>query len=200
MTSRSINVFEAEFVTSAPTPEALPELGLPEATFVGRSNVGKSSMIAALTGRKKLVRVSRRPGRTQAINFFRCRTSEGPLALVDLPGYGYAEAPAEERARWGPLITGYLSERAALCLIVLILDPRRRLSGDDETVLELLVNTGRPLVIAATKVDKLAKSKRKPALMALERETGARVLPFSALSGEGREQLWYVVAKACGLI
>lgn len=193
-------VLESDFVTSAPTPGALPPPGLPEAAFVGRSNVGKSSLIATLTGRKKLVRVSRRPGRTRALNFFRVRTDAGPLMLVDLPGYGYAEAPAEEQRKWGPLITEFLADRGPLCLMVLLLDPRRRLSEDDLTVLELLSSVGRPLAIAATKIDKLPKAKQRPAVDKLGRETGVDVIPFSAKTGQGTDALWTIIGRACGVI
>jgi GTP-binding protein len=168
--------------------------------FVGRSNVGKSSLIATLTDRTKLVRVSRRPGRTQALNFFRVRTDAGALVFVDMPGYGYAEAPAAERAKWGPLITGYLADRTVLCLIVWLLDPRRSLNDDDAAVMEVLEAAGRPVTIVATKIDKLVKSKRKPALAALAKQTGFGALPFSALSGEGAPEVWHVIGSACGIV
>lgn len=195
-----MRVLEAKFVASAPVIKALPPPGLPEAAFVGRSNVGKSSLIAALLNRKKLVRVSRTPGRTQALNLFDVRTDSGELTLVDLPGYGYAAAPAEERMKWGPLITTYLETRASLCLIALLLDPRRKLNEDDETVINLLVATGRPLVIVATKIDKLSKSKRKPSVTQLEKALSVPVLPFSAKTNAGREELLHVVGRACGIV
>jgi GTP-binding protein len=200
MRNNEMRVLEATFVASAPKLDSLPPVRLPEAAFVGRSNVGKSSLIATLLDRKKLVRVSRRPGRTQAINLFDVRTDEGPLTLVDLPGYGYAEAPAEERMKWGPLITGYLESRSSLCLIALLLDPRRGLSEDDDTVINLLLDTGRPLIVVATKIDKVSKSKRKPAVTKLERELQVNVLPFSAKTGDGRDELLHVVGRACGIV
>ncbi len=195
-----MKIKEARFVTAAPTPGALPEPSLPEAAFMGRSNVGKSSLIATLTERKKLVRVSRTPGRTRSINFFRVELVEEPLMLVDLPGYGYAEAPAEERRQWGPLITAYLRDRPTLVLNVMILDARRELSGDDEDLLTMLADFGRPTVLVATKIDKLGKSRRKPAVRRLTEQTGFRVIPFSAKTGEGASVLWRVVAHACGIV
>lgn len=195
-----MKIIDARFVSAAPSVAALPPPKLPEAAFMGRSNVGKSSLIAALTERKKLVRVSRRPGRTRAINFFDVRTDAGPLVLVDLPGYGYAEAPAAERVRWGPLITSYLRDRGALCLNVMLLDPRRDLSADDLDLLHMLADFGRPTVVVATKIDKLAKSKRKPAIERLSTATGVPVLPFSAQTGEGTAVLWQVIGRACGIV
>ncbi len=195
-----MKVVDAKFVTAAPVIEAIPPPVLPEAAFMGRSNVGKSSLIATLTGRHKLVRVSRAPGRTRSINFFEITTGEGPLTLVDLPGYGYAEAPAVQRRQWGPLITTYLEERTALCLNVMLLDSRREPSNADGDLLAMLIEFGRPTVIVATKIDKLAKSKRKPALLRLSKAAGVRVLPFSAKSGEGTETLWQVIAHACGIV
>jgi len=195
-----MKVLDAKFVTSAPRAGALPPAELPEAAFVGRSNVGKSSLIAALTGRKKLVRISRRPGCTQMINLFSVRTDAGPLALVDLPGYGYAEAPAEERRRWGPLITSYLRNRTSLCLVVALFDPRRALGDDDRGLIEMLADFGRPTVVVATKVDKLPKSKRKPAVSTIAAASGFDALPFSAKTGEGADDLWHVIGRACGIV
>ncbi len=195
-----MNVHEATFFTSAPTVAALPKPELPEVAFVGRSNVGKSSLIAALLGRKKLVRVSRRPGCTQAINFFKVRTEAGPLMFADLPGYGYAAAPVKERQRWGPLITSFLRDRAALCLVVVLLDSRRKLGGDDQSLFEMLDDFGRPALLVATKSDKISKSKRKPTISALEQEAGVSVLAASAKTGAGTEMLWHVIGRACGIV
>ena len=195
-----MKVIEAKFLTAAPTPQALPEPSLPEAAFMGRSNVGKSSLIASLTERKKLVRVSRRPGRTRAINFFRLDLDVGPVMLVDLPGYGYAEAPIEEQRRWGPLITAYLRDRATLCLNVMLLDARRGPEDDDAGLLALLAEFGRPTIVVATKIDKLPKAQRKLSLARLSEGTGFRVLPFSAKTNEGLDLLWQVIGRSCGIL
>ncbi len=195
-----MRVLESEFVTTAPTIRTLPPPELPEVAFLGRSNVGKSSLIAKLTGRHKLVRVSRRPGRTQALNFFRVRTDEGTVMLVDMPGYGYAEAPLAERRKWGPLITEFLAERPALCLIVWLLDPRRTLNDEDYTVMEILADAGRPVTIVATKIDRLSKSKRKPIVSALARQTDFDAIQFSSKTGLGVDPLWHVIGRACGIV
>jgi GTP-binding protein len=195
-----VKVIEARFVAAAPTVAALPPPRLPEVAFAGRSNVGKSSLISTLAERKKLVRVSRRPGRTRSINFFEVRTDAGLLVLVDLPGYGYAEAPAAERRRWGPLVTSYLRDREALCLNVVILDPRRDLADDDLDLLRMLTDFGRPTMLVATKMDKLSKAQRKPAVERLSSAAGLPVLPFSAHTGEGSAAVWQVVGRACGIV
>lgn len=195
-----MKVIEAKFLTSAPDMAVLPAPGLPETAFVGRSNVGKSSLIASLLGRKKLVRISRRPGCTQMLNLFAVRTEDGPVAMMDLPGYGYAEAPIEERRRWGPLITSYLRDRDALCLVVALLDPRRTLGDDDRGLFEMLEDYQRPVIVVATKIDKISKSKRKPALAKLENATGVPVFPMSAKTGEGADALWQVIGRSCGIV
>lgn len=200
MTDR-VTVRDATFVGAAPRPAALVPSSLPEAAFAGRSNVGKSSLVARLLGRKSgLVRVSRRPGRTQSINFFDVETNLGPGRLVDLPGYGYAEAPRRVRDAWGPLVTGYLRDRESLCLVVVLLDARHEPTELDLALLEMLRDFGRPAVTVATKADKLAKSKVKPAVLRIAEATGTRVLPFSARTGHGTEALWTVVGRACGIL
>lgn len=195
-----ITVIEAKFLAGAPTAKALPAPSLPEVAFAGRSNVGKSSLIATLLGRKKLVRVSRTPGRTQAINLFSVQTNEGPLQLADLPGYGYAEAPIRERQKWGPLVLSYFADRPTLFLVVALFDPRRELSGEDLGLLQMLEELQRPAIVVATKIDKLVKAKRKLALAELSRTTGLRALPFSAKTGEGADLLWQVIARSCGIV
>lgn len=195
-----MKVIDAQFIMSAPKSDALPPPKLPEAAIVGRSNVGKSSLLAKLLGRKKLVRISRKPGCTQMLNLFSVKTEEGPLSLMDLPGYGYAATPIEERRRWGPLITEYLAERASLCLVVALIDIRRKLGDDDRGLFEMLDDFGRPVVVVVTKIDKLSKSKRKPALSKLAKDTGFPVYPFSAKTGEGADDLWLVIGRACGIV
>lgn len=195
-----MKVIDARFVMSAPNTDALPPPELPEAAIVGRSNVGKSSLIATLLGRKKLVRISRKPGCTQMLNLFSVRTDEGPLSVMDLPGYGYAATPIAERRRWGPLITKYLRDRASLCLVVALIDIRRKLGEDDQGLFEMLEDFGRPVVVVVTKIDKLPKSKRKPALLKLEKDSGFPVYPFSAKTGEGADDLWRVIGRACGIV
>jgi GTP-binding protein len=185
-----MNINKADFIKSATKPKEYPPPGLPEVAFVGRSNVGKSSLINVLAGRKGLVRTSSTPGRTQLINFF---DINGILTLVDLPGYGYAKAPPELRKQWGPMIEGYLASRETLKAVVLILDIRRVPSDGDLQMLRWLELYNIPPIFVVTKCDKLSKNEqaRQRAVIAaaIKRDKGM-LLPFSALSKEGRDGIW----------
>ncbi len=185
-----MNVFQADFIKSAAKPKDYPPPGLPEVAFVGRSNVGKSSLINVLAGRKGLVRTSSTPGRTQLINFFDINSI---LTLVDLPGYGYAKAPPDLRKQWGPMIESYLSLRESLKAVVLILDVRRVPSDGDLQMLRWLELYNIPPIFVLTKCDKLSKNEqaRQKAIVAaaIKRDKGM-LLPFSALSKEGRDGIW----------
>ena len=185
-----MNVFQADFIKSAAKPKDYPPPGLPEVAFVGRSNVGKSSLINVLAGRKGLVRTSSTPGRTQLINFFDINSI---LTLVDLPGYGYAKAPPDLRKQWGPMIESYLSLRESLKAVVLILDVRRVPSDGDLQMLRWLELYNIPPIFVLTKCDKLSKNEqaRQNAIVAaaIKRDKGM-LLPFSALSKEGRDGIW----------
>lgn len=166
-----------------------PEANLPEVAFAGRSNVGKSSLINRLVRRKKFARVSNTPGRTREINFFRVNKL---FVLADLPGYGYARISKEKKAAWRPLIEGYLRESPALKGVVQLLDARRTPSEDDLQMLEFLADVGTPTIVVATKIDKLTKAEREPRIAALASEAGVdldQVIPFSAETGEGRDEL-----------
>ncbi|MCA9650857.1 MAG: ribosome biogenesis GTP-binding protein YsxC [Myxococcales bacterium] len=189
-------VVEASFVTSAPSVEGCPPADRPEVAFAGRSNVGKSSLLNALAGRKGLARVSRTPGRTRLLNVFDLEL-RGPgdavvsLRCVDLPGYGFAAARAEVRRGFGPMIDGYLAERSSLRALVLLVDSRRGKLGElDRALLELATEHGRPSLLVATKADKLGASKRGLVRRQLAASVGAKprdVLLTSASSGLG---LW----------
>jgi GTP-binding protein len=185
-----MDVHQAVFIKSAVKPKDFPPAALPEVAFVGRSNVGKSSLINVLAGRKALVRTSSTPGRTQLINFF---DINGILTLVDLPGYGYAKAPPELRKQWGPMIETYLSKRENLKTVVLILDIRRIPSDGDLEMLGWLQRYNIPPIIVLTKCDKLSKNERakQTALIsaAISRDS-SMMLPFSALSKDGRDGIW----------
>jgi GTP-binding protein len=189
-----MDVLDAEFVAGATGLEQLPPPTFAEVAFAGRSNVGKSSLINNLVQRKKLVRTSSAPGCTRAINIFRVRLraddQEGHLDLVDLPGYGYAQRSKAERRSWGPLIEGFLRRRPGLRGAVVILDIRRGLQDEDEQLLEFLEAVEVTPIIVATKLDKLPASKRKLAVAALRRELDRPVVPYSAVTGEGRDLLW----------
>jgi GTP-binding protein len=166
-----------------------PPPGLPEVAFSGRSNVGKSSLINRLTRRKALARVSNTPGRTREIHFFQINTQ---FTLVDLPGYGYAKISKTRKAEWRPLIEGYLRTSDELRGVVQLLDVRHDPTDDDYQMLDFLAEIGAPTIFAATKVDKLRKREREERLRALAEQTGAGVdqlIPFSAETGEGRDEL-----------
>jgi GTP-binding protein len=166
-----------------------PDAQLPEVAFAGRSNVGKSSLINKLIHRKKFARVSNTPGRTREINFFEVNKK---FVLADLPGYGYARVSKERKAAWRPLIEGYLKRSSALRGIVQLLDARRTLSVDDLQMLDFLAHLRTPTIIVATKIDKIPNAKRSQRIEALAREAGVdldQVIPFSAVSGAGRDEL-----------
>ncbi len=166
-----------------------PEASLPEVAFAGRSNVGKSSLINRLVRRKKLARVSNTPGRTREINFFAVNDQ---FVLADLPGYGYARVSKERKAEWRPLIEGYLKGSPALKGVVQLLDARRVPSDDDLQLLDFLAHVGTPTIIVATKIDKLAKAERARKVDELALQAGVevdQVIAFSAISGEGRDEL-----------
>jgi len=166
-----------------------PESSLPEIAFAGRSNVGKSSLLNVLVRRKSFARVSRTPGRTREINFFRVNNA---FVLVDLPGYGYARISKEQKAEWKPLIEAYLRRTSQLRGIVLLLDIRREPSDDDRAMLNFLAELEVPTIVALTKTDKLSKLAARERVAeisgALSLESD-QVIPFSAVSGEGRVEL-----------
>lgn len=166
-----------------------PESDLPEVAFAGRSNVGKSSLLNTLVGRRKMARVSKTPGRTREINFFRVNNS---FVLVDLPGYGYAKISKERKADWKPLIKSYLKLTPQLRGIVLLLDIRREPSEDDRAMLDFLSEVEIPTIVAVTKADKLSSAAIEAKVSELAKSVGLsedQVIPFSSRSGEGRTEL-----------
>ena len=185
-----------EFVTSAARPSDFPKRDLPEVAVVGRSNVGKSSLLNRLTGAKRMAFVSKTPGRTQLINFFRLGDE---MMLVDLPGYGFAKVPASVRQHWEKLVTGYLFEREAPRLALLLVDVRREPMDIDIQVRDLLVQGEVAHAVVATKADKLSKSRVRQQRTKLERIYGADgkvpLITFSAVTNEGRNELWKVIEK-----
>jgi GTP-binding protein len=185
-----------EFVTSVTEPAAFPSDGLPEVALVGRSNVGKSSVLNQLAGVKRLAAVSRTPGRTRMVNFFRV---EQRFYLVDLPGYGFARAPTAIRKQWEALITHYLFERTAVRLVLLVVDARRDPMANDREVCELLRRSGLSYVLVASKSDKLSRTamvrQRARLVEAFAPTGGIPVITFSAETGEGRKELWNVIEK-----
>ena len=194
-----MEVKQTEFIKSAVKPKDFPVTELPEVAFVGRSNVGKSSLINVLANRKAMVRTSSTPGRTQLINFFNINNA---LTLVDLPGYGYAKAPPELRKQWGPMIETYLAQRENLKTVVLILDIRRVPSDGDLQMLRWLEMYDIPPIIVLTKCDKPSKTERarQAGVIAatIKRDKGM-LLPFSALSKDGRDGVWQEIERLLGL-
>jgi GTP-binding protein len=166
-----------------------PDHQLPEVAFSGRSNVGKSSLINALVKRKAFARVSKTPGRTREINFFEVNKQ---FVIADLPGYGYAKISKERQEAWRPLIEGFLRGSPKLAGIVQLLDIRRELTEEDRQMFELLGETEVPTLIVVTKADKLSKSAAAASVEALAkalRVDEEQILPFSAVTGEGRDDL-----------
>lgn len=158
-----------------------PELAMPEVAFAGRSNVGKSSLINCFTRHGGLARTSKTPGRTQEVNFF---VGPSPISLADLPGYGFARAPAHIRAQWRPMVERYIAGREALRAIVVVVDSRRGLTEGDRVMITFAEDHGKDILVVASKVDKLKREARRKALADLRGDV-AEVFPFSALSKEG---------------
>jgi len=189
----SPKILSAEFSLSAHQVDQLPRDQLPEVAFLGRSNVGKSSLINTLLGRRNLVRVSATPGRTRALNFFLINQR---FYFADLPGFGYAAVSRELKASWGPLVLEYLERREALAAVVFLQDGRR-LPGPEEMFLwELLLSRSRPVIPVLTKADKLKMGERARQLKGIAGTlaplglTPGDFLWFSAATHEGRNRLW----------
>jgi len=191
-----VQIQTAEFVKSATRPGNYPEDRLPEIAFAGRSNVGKSSLVNTLVGRKKLVRTSSTPGRTQLLNFF---AINGQFTLVDLPGYGFAKVPLAIKKEWGPMVRTYLQVRDNLRALVILFDIRRVPREEDIQLLDWLEEFGVPTIPVVTKADKVSRNQRRKHLQAIAAATG---LPldafsvFSALSREGRDEIWERIEDA----
>ena len=181
----------AEFMLGAARLDQLPRGGLPEVALAGRSNVGKSSLLNRLTGRRKLARTSKTPGKTRELNLYEIDTR---LILVDLPGYGYARVGGAAKRSWGELIEAYLNDRDVLRGIVHLVDARHEPSAQDVQMHEWIRHYGVAALIAVTKADKIAKSKRDRSLSvvkrALEPAEATPLVLFSAVTGEGADQVW----------
>ncbi len=190
-----MKIKSAEFITSAVKPSQYPPTDLPEIAFAGRSNVGKSSLINTLINRKRLVKTSSTPGRTQLINFFLINKK---FSFVDLPGYGYAKVPAAVQKNWGPMIETYLTFRKTLKGVVLIMDLRRIPGKYESDIMDWLYHYNIPAILVLTKADKLSKTKQiKQHLLisqALSIDMNYLIL-FSAKSRQGKDDVWNAVER-----
>ncbi len=189
-------VKSSDFVTSAVKSSQYPEALLPEAAFAGRSNVGKSSLINTLVNRKRLVKTSSTPGRTQLINFF---TVNDRVSLVDLPGYGYARVPESVRRTWGPMIETYLKGRETLKAVVLIMDVRRIPGIEEQNFIDWLKLYQRTPILVLTKADKLSKSAQKKQRQAIGAAIGVdetALILFSAKTRLGKPEVWSAIERA----
>ena len=178
------------------TTSTLPENDKPEIAFAGKSNVGKSSLINALMYRKSYARTSSTPGKTQTINFYNINEM---LYLVDLPGYGYAKAPVKEKEQWGKLINRYLNTSKQLKAVFLLIDIRHKPGNHDKMMVEWIIASGFCPIIIATKLDKLKRSQVAKHVKMIREELSmpkeGLILTFSALSKQGRDEIWEVVGS-----
>ena len=190
-----MNYNNAKFFASYGKIEQLPAPERTEIAFIGRSNVGKSSMINKLLNRKNLARASAEPGKTATINFYELEN----IFLADLPGYGYAKTAKNERRRFSELISGYLSAKRELALVIQLVDFRHSPTADDISMINALIDGEFPFVMALTKADKLSKTQRAERLEALKTELpcaeNLTVIEFSAQTGEGVEQLRGIIEE-----
>ncbi len=185
----------AEFVTSAVKPSQYPPAVLPEIAFAGRSNVGKSSLINTLVNRKRLVKTSSTPGRTQLINFFNINEE---FSFVDIPGYGYAKVPPSVKKTWGPMIETYITTRKTIKGVVLIMDIRRIPRLEEMNMLDWLNHYDIPSVPVLTKSDKLSKTRQQKQLREIANTLSAdkdNLILFSAKSRQGKDEVWGAVKK-----
>ena len=194
-------ITSAEYSLSVHQAGHLPGGSLPEVAFLGRSNVGKSSLINTLLGRKKLVRTSSHPGCTRALNFF---LVNGRWYFVDLPGFGYAAVSKELKAKWGQLVLDYLGSRESLAAVVLLQDGRRRPGPEELFLWQYLRERKRLVIPVLTKADKLKRGERSRQLQHLTEPlaplgvAAGEVIWFSTVTHEGREQLWARLLEALG--
>ena len=191
---KKMKVHNVEMVISAVRPDQYPEDGLPEFALAGRSNVGKSSFINRMIGRKALARISSKPGKTQTLNFYKI---EEQLFFVDVPGYGYAKVSKSEREAWGKMIERYFTGRQELKAVVQIIDLRHPPTADDRMMYDFLKHYNIPCIVIATKADKIPKGKwdkhKKIVKETLEMEKNDPLIVFSSESGLGFEEAWRTI-------
>lgn len=193
------NINAAKFVREVKRVDQAPKPPRPAVVFAGRSNVGKSTLINSLVGHKNLAKTSRTPGRTQSIVYFEV---DEKSYFIDVPGYGFAKAPERVRAKWGPMVENFLTNAEEIRLVIIILDIRREPSPDDLQLVEWLETIGLPYFFVLTKVDKVSKGKLQGRVQSIGRRLGVEgseaLLPFSAVSGQGRRELIDVIRTAIG--
>ncbi|NLB81809.1 MAG: YihA family ribosome biogenesis GTP-binding protein [Clostridiaceae bacterium] len=182
-----------KLLISAVAPSQYPKNNLNDIAFVGRSNVGKSSLINKLTARKALARTSSTPGKTATINFYQVNDK---VNLVDLPGYGYAKVSKAEKAKWGEIIETYLSLREELVLIIMLVDIRHNPTENDLTMADWIKGNGFTPVVVATKADKISKTQAQDSVLNIKKMLDVEmVIPFSAKSGDGTKEVWAAIDK-----
>lgn len=191
-----MKVNKAEIVTSSVSKEHYPTGNFPEIALAGRSNVGKSSFINKIIGRKNLVRTSSKPGKTRTINFY---TINDRFYFVDVPGYGYAQVSMSEREKWGKMMEEYFETREQLKAVVLITDMRHDPTKDDLNMFHYMQHLNIPTIVIATKQDKISKSKRAQHLKNVKKHFASdgdvTIIPFSSETGENKELVWREIGK-----
>ena len=185
-----LKIHSAEFKASCGTVEQFLKPTLPEVAIVGRSNVGKSSAINCLVNQKGLAKVGKTPGKTQTINFFQIETNGPRFMLVDLPGYGFAKVPDRIQQQWAPLIETFLKSRDNLCGVIMLVDSRR-VQDSDRDMLAWVDELNIPIMVVATKADKITRGKRHDTIRELQKGLGVEIEPtfLSAYTGEGKHQV-----------
>lgn len=199
----AFNPSNSKLFISAGRVNQFPSKVMPQIVFSGRSNVGKSSLINTMLGRKSLARVSSSPGKTITVNFYEI---DSKIMLVDLPGYGFARRPASDKARWSELTDGFFTKNPnldLLCLAVQLVDLEVGPTADDLMMIDYLHQSGIPFIIVASKADKPNKTNRAAALEKLHNNSripsGTTIIPFSSKTGEGKEDLWRIFLNAAGI-
>ncbi len=192
----NINPNNVEIIISAVKPEQYPDTGLQEIALAGRSNVGKSSFINTMINRRSMARISSKPGKTQTLNFFNI---DEQLVFVDVPGYGYAKVSKTERERWGKMIETYLTTRENLAVVIQLVDIRHEPTQDDVLMYDFLKHYDIPVIIIATKEDKIPKGKVQKHLkivrQTLEMDSGDTLISYSSLSKDKNTLIWQAIEK-----